>query len=533
MAKSSGMASLVKIPMMLTACCCMWYEEDTRCEQSTEKKARVQINVPDTHPSMTHTYLLLVDSMIRRADEKCDLRSIFPTSQRSQKANISMALTMFPYIYDFLDTLLPLCRLAYTDLISDETKLVFQKEEFEKKIGHSLVQLALKVGLISQSKAPGRFHQQNVSINFYHKSVQEFMAAVHLTCTDKDDIRSYCTSLDKIMEVNNIITFMIGMHLSSCCCVSTHIMNIAKEHPGTQQYRRTIFHGDEARVEQLYQAQCRWYKEATYCQALTVDTSTPPILHVSDIYLDEQSDSDILRITEEVMYDNIDNIMSVALAFVDHPVKRILQFLPPCPHLSALYISYTRNNEDNDQLLSVIPHLTQLDNIAYFGAASVTAADADNVDDVLPVYDVADMKAVKAILQFTQLECIGLTWIDFINECVEVTGDMRQLQSIYLDTVNMSAKSWGQFIISLSTLHQSVIIELWKTNINDVVVRRIRTSPYFTVTDDDEERDEKGTYKWLAFTTVPQQMGEEAEEEEEEKEEEEEEEQEQEKKEEI
>ena len=508
MAKSSSMASLVKIPMMLTACCCMWYEEDTRCEHSTENKGHVQINVPDTHTSMTHTYLSLIDSMIRRADEKYDLRSIVTKPKPSLKANIPMTLTMFPYIHDFLDTLLPLCRLAYTDLISDETKLVFQKEEFERNIGHHLVQLALKVGLISQSKAPGRFHQQNVSVNFYHKSVQEFLASVHLTCTDTDEIISYCTSLDQIMEVNNIITFMVGIHPSSCCGVSKHVMDIANEDTVIQQHQQT-FGGTKVRVKPLYLAPCRWYMEAAYCQAMTGDTSTPPILHVSDIYLDEDSDSNTMRTTEEVMYGNMDNIVSVVLMSVDHLLKRMLQYLPRCPHLSALYITNMRNKEDNDQLVSVIPHLTQLDIIANFGAAVVTAADTDDdVDDILPVYDEADVKAVKSILQLTQLERIGLMLIDFMNECVKVTGDMRQLQSIYLYIVYMSASGWDRFILSLYTLLQAVDVVLQKTNIDNVVVRRICTSPYFKVTADDGKRDEKGIYQRLTFTTVPYQVGE-------------------------
>ena len=507
MTKNSSMASLVKLPMMLTACCCMWYEEDTHCEQSTDNKGHVHINVTDTHTSMTHTYLSLVDSMIRRADEKCGLRSILTKSPRSQKTNIPTALTTFPYIHDFLDILLPLCRLAYTDLVSDETKLVFQKEEFGRKIGHDLVQLALRVGLISQSKAPGRFHQQNISINFYHKTVQEFMAAIHLTCTDTDDIRAYCTSLDKVMEVNNIITFMIGIHPSFCCSVSKHAMSIANVDAGIQQYRRAVYNDFCDRVKQLYKAQCGWYKEATYCQALTGDTSPPVILYVSDIYLEYGSDSDTVRLTEEVMYGNLDNIVSVLLDCVNHPLQRILHYLPQCPNLLTLCITHIRNKEDNDQLISVIPHLTQLDTVIYYGAAAVTAVDTDDdLKDILPVYDEADVKVVRAILQLTQLKLIGLVCVDLGDDRVEVTGDMRRLQEVGLYNVFMSARSWDRFVLSLNNLHQTVDVGLEITNIDDSMVSMILTSPHFVVEDDEKERDEKGRYGVLEFTTLPTQI---------------------------
>ena len=465
--KSSNLASLVKIPMMLTACCCMWYEEDCHSEESNDGEGQSSIDFPSAQTSMTHTYLSLVDSMIRRAAEKSDLRSLVTQAHPSTERQVPKALTKFRYIHSFLDTLLPLCRLAYTDLISDETKLVFQKDELEDKIGRSLVQQALKVGLISQSKAPGRFHQQNVSINFYHKTVQEFMAAIHLTCTDTDDKRSYCTSLDKVMEVNNILTFMIGMNPSSCCGVSKHVMNIANVDADIQQYRRTLFEVDDDRVEQLYQAQCGWYKEATYCQALTGDTSPPPILYVSDICLDNKTDNVTVRLTEEVMCGNLDYIASATLVCVQHPLQRVLKHLPQCPHLSTLIISYMRNKEDNDQLLSVIPHLTQLDNIEYYGAASVTAADTDDdVNDVLPVYDEVDVKIVKAILQLTQLKCIRLLWVDLGDEGIEITRDMRKLQKVWLYNVFMSATSWDKCVSSVLSLHQVMDLELYKTNMD-------------------------------------------------------------------
>ena len=169
MLKKSSLKYLVKIPMMLTACCCMWYEEDTYSEQSHERTGQVTIDSPTVHTSMTYTYLSLVDSMIRRADQKCDLRCLLTkTSLSTEIIIVPKVLASFSYIHSFLGAILPLCRLAYTDLVSGETKLVFQKDELEREVGHPLVEIALKVGIISQTKAPGRFHQQNVSVNFYH-----------------------------------------------------------------------------------------------------------------------------------------------------------------------------------------------------------------------------------------------------------------------------------------------------------------------------------------------------------------------------
>ena len=487
MLKISSLKSLVKIPMMLTACCCMWYEEDAHSEQSNVKKGKVTIDSPTVHASMTHTYLSLVDSMIRRADQKCDLRSLLTQACPLPRTNIPNVLKLFSYIHSFLGAILPLCRLAYTDLVSGETKLVFQKDELETEIGHSLVEIALKVGLISQTKAPGRFHQQNVSVNFYHKSVQEFLAAIHLTCTDTDDIRLYCTSLDKVMNVTNIFKYGVGLDPSFCLNVSKHIMVIVNTDANIQQYRRTLGWDHRDRVSQLYDTQCEWYRELTHVRTVTGDTSPPPSLHVTDIYLDALSDSDTVRLTEDLVSANLGRIVSVTLQHVRHPLHRVLSYLPQCRQLSALYISLIYNTENRAQIVAVIPRLTQLDTILYSGLRAA-------VEYHVPV--------VAAVLRLTQLRCIWLYWVTLGDGDVSVlTADWTRLHTVVLRDVSMSVRSWGRFVSSLLTIPRPVHVTLDSTDIDADTRRRIRTSPYFTVTQDG------GGRKWdsesLVFSTVP------------------------------
>ena len=478
----SSFKSLVKIPMMLTACCCMWYEEDTYSEQLKGRQDLASIGPPTDNPSLTHTYLSLVDSMIRRADQKCDLKSIFTPAHTSLQTNVPKVVAKFSNIHRFLDVLLPLCRSAYTDLVSGETKLVFQKDELEREIGHPLVELALKVGLISQTKAPGRFHQQNVSVNFYHKSIQEFLAAVHLTCTDTDDIRSYCTSLDKVMNVANIIKFGIALDPSFCRNVLKHVMDIVNTDTNIQQYRRTLDYSD--RVAQLYRAQCEWYRELTYSRAVTGDTSPPLSLLVTDIYLEFSDSDDTVRLTGDLMCYNSDTIVSVTLLDVRHPLHEVTQSLPECPQLSALYIM---SNKVNCFLLAaVIPRLTQLTTVLYRGNGYRS--------------DAADPAVVAAVMSLTQLERVRLENVRLGDDGLEGTDAMTRLRTVVLYHVYMTAGAWDRFLTSLLTLPQSVCVRLDRTNIDDGTVRRIRTSPRLTVT-----RDGNGYDRTLEFTTVPSQ----------------------------
>ena len=487
--ESPSFASLVKIPMMLTACCCMWYEEDVYSKQSKNKRDQIALYPPTVHTSVTHTYLSLIDSMIRRADEKCDISSLLTQACRSPPSNIPKLATSFSYIVSFHENLLSLYRLAYTDLVSDDTKLVFQKDELEREIGHSLVEIALKVGLISQTRAPGRFHQQNVSVNFYHKSVQEFLAAVHLTCTDTDDIRSYCTSLDKVMDVANIIKFGVALDPSFCRNVLKHVMDIVNADTDIQQYRQTFDNEIGYRVLQLYRTQCDWYRELTHSRTVTGDTSPPPSLHVTDIYL-WRSDGDTVRLTGELMYSNCETIVSVSLWGVDRPLHGVAQYLPQCPQLSALCICIMSNKENRDLLVSVIPRLTQLITVWYTGCGGVLSDDADRA-------------AVAAVMSLTQLESIRLEDVKLGNVGLEGTDAMTRLRTVVLVFVYMTAAAWDRFVTSLLTLPQSVFVRLDVTYIDEGTVERIQTSPRLTVTRDEGKSNNYGNYVRLEFTTSP------------------------------
>ena len=543
MLKESSLESLVKIPMMLTACCCMWYEEDVFSEQSKGRKVQVTKDSPTVHTSMTYTYLSLVDSMIRRADEKCDLKSVLMQSLPSPPTNIPKILASFSYINSFLGALLPLCRLAYTDLVSGDTKLVFQKDELEREIGRPLVEIALKVGLISQTKAPGRFHQQNVSVNFYHKSVQEFLAAVHLTCTDTHDIRSYCTSLDKVMDVANIIKFGIALDPSFCHDVSKHVMETLNAGADILQYRRTLYDDSTGwvRVSQLYRTQCEWYRELTHVQTVTGDTSPPHSLHVTDIYLYGSDSEDTVRLTEELMSVNLGRIVSVTLWGVQHPLHRVVSYLPQCRQLSALYIGNMDNKENRDLLVPVIPCLTQLTTVRYEGSLSDADSDEYDGDDAVVAAVMSltqldsgryegcfegtymadgwrsDRAVVAAIMSLTQLVSVWLEDVSLDDDGLEGTDAMTRLRTVVLGDgvlgggVRMTAGAWDRFVTSLLSLPQSVSVVLRGTDIDRRTLRRIRTSKRVTVTRDDrreeEESDEEGTYMYerLDFTTVPSQ----------------------------
>ena len=474
---------IMRMPIMLIAACHLWHKNEAKSFDSEQSFSK------------THLYLSLLDLMIQNAARKqCKqgrveqnpTLSLLTESDRDQISSTHPGLPeivkTFDHVSHFIDMLLPFCELAFTDLMSAETKLVFNKGQLERQLGKSHVDLAHRLGLISQATVRSDIGRpQNVSVSFYHKSVQELLAAMYMTCGNRDAVTrlcGYCSTLENVMETANVTMFVVGLDPSLGCRICEHMTNIVNRDPGITEYRRTL--DRSARVVQLYGTQCEWYRELTLSRTMTGDTSPPPSLHVTDICLDNDIDSDAVRLTGDLMSANLGTILSVTLGWVYIPLHGVTRYLPQCPHLTALFISHRYNKEDHGLLAAVIPRLTQLTTVRYDGRLSV----AD------------DRAAVAAVMSLTQLVRIELEWVSLGDVAVEVT-DWTQLQTVVLDNVDMSAVSWGRFVTSLLTLPQSVSVILEETDINRETRRRIRTSPRVTVTRDD------GRDNLLEFTTSP------------------------------
>ena len=133
----------------------------------------------------------------------------------SRHPGLPEILKTFDHVSHFIDMLLPFCELAFTDLMSAETKLIFNKGQLERQLGKSHVDLAHRLGLISQAKVRSDIGSpQNVSVSFYHKSVQELLAAIYMTCGNHDTVTKfcdYCSTLEKVWETANITMFVVGL----------------------------------------------------------------------------------------------------------------------------------------------------------------------------------------------------------------------------------------------------------------------------------------------------------------------------------
>ena len=232
--------SIMDIPLLLTAFVDLW-QSNTSLQES-----------------LTCFYVALLNLLIKLAYDNKRVTHIQIKGQSMKK----VSLPIVRKLRDHFEILLSLGKVAYDDLVLGNQKnkiqeteeheakqkvgtsqLVFEKEDLIDKLGAEVLTFALEVGLLSQSSAPGSFDDENVSINFFHKTIEEFLAALYLVCSDEVSFESFrrsCSSSESVMELSNILLFTVGLQPILGSVISGHIAQIADSDTDIIRYRKDL-----------------------------------------------------------------------------------------------------------------------------------------------------------------------------------------------------------------------------------------------------------------------------------------------------
>ncbi|KAK3100194.1 hypothetical protein FSP39_015999 [Pinctada imbricata] len=304
-----------------------------------------------------------------------------------------------------------------------------KKKKLEKEIGVRELQFALDVGLISQKEAHS-LTTKNVSVHFFHKSIQEFLAVIYIV-TNKEVGDLFCkhlSSVDVIMELSNVIMFICGMCPSLGSVISQRVVSVTDSDTEICKHRESPEpYGGNSTVKELYKLQVSWYRELQDRQ-----TDSPVTFHVSDVYLDN-SDIETVRGTRDVLSDP--HVVDIS---TDRSVS------PICiPSLKTLYLGNVKINTDLD-------------------------------DDVCP----------PLLTDMTSLRELRLVKVTLGDRGLGLSADMVHIEKVRLEIVNMSSSQWQQFILSVLNIQHRFNVVLYGTNIDDESMTKIRSSPDLNVTQD-------------------------------------------------
>ena len=428
--------------------------------------------------SATCLILEQLELLIKRAVEgglvKNDVKDKFSIAQESE-IDVPEIIQQKKIVLQLIVVLFKLGKIAFNGLIQKTSHLVFNSETLVESLGERELDIALKVGIISKMRAPGRFHIPKVSIEFLHKSIQEALAALYIVCDKSNAIASlgeYCCTLDKIFEVSNVLQYMAGINPVIGSQFSHHIMLVASKDHDIIKDRDEIDLLFNLRARMLHNIQRECYKEI-HTLSITKDCDPSPLYHVTDIVLHFDDDNDKVRITCDLMRGCPGSILSFSmLVWGKTPwlPGTVLQLLPQCSNLTTLHVVYDYTTPD-PELVSVIPTLTHLERVGYrhnLGAG-------EERDDV-------DSRVIYAILQLPHLKHVRLECVKLDDNTLVLTNTFTHLQIIELYNLSMSPEGWKRFSTGLLSGKHSMDVRINRCNIDNDTRDRILESKYITLT---------------------------------------------------
>ena len=370
-------------------------------------------------------------------------------------------------------------KIAFNDLISKESRLVFKRDILDEVLGECELDIALKVGIVSQMRTPGRFLIPKLSIEFLHESMQEAMAALYVVSNSPVAFRNlceYCCTLDKVMKLSNMMRYISGLSQTLGCKLSMHLVHLGTNEKKIVNEMETekcidfsnVFSG---KAEMLFNMQHKCYKEMTRTLESIGDADMTIDYFVSDVVLGPYDDNDDVDMACKMMHGCNDNVLSFTMCIwkeTKWAVRPVLQALQMCSHLTTLHVEFWNTTPDA-VLVNVIPTLNQLQHV-WYRHYSFAGADRD-VDSVI----------VRAVLKLPRLKYLKLYHVSLNDDVLMLTHDMALLSQIELGWARMSPKSWNRFVSSLINVKQSIDVSVKTCIIDYATVDLICKSEYFTV----------------------------------------------------
>ena len=364
-ARDEKYKSIIHIPLLLTAFVHLW-QSNTSLQDS-----------------LTSFYVALLNRLVKEAYDNNRATKINYAEQSTTKVVWPIVLVKHRTFREHFKLLLSLGKVAYEDLVLGNQKhenqekekykgrqregtsqLVFEKDDLIDKLGIEVLKFALEVGLLSQSSAPGSFDDENVSINFFHKTIEEFLAALFLVCSEEVSFNSFfisCSGMEKIMELSNILAFSVGLQPNLGSVISNHIAHIASSDRDIIKYRQGVLVDKNSdKVKVLFKILCDCNQEMKYMsQSETKKQSNT--LRVSDVYVQGDPNDSTIVFANELLSREKDNVVSLHVDYcfgkVSLPFKIVNEFLDKTSSLQALYLT---GREIRGTLCSISPVFSSL-----------------------------------------------------------------------------------------------------------------------------------------------------------------------------
>ncbi|XP_053382066.1 uncharacterized protein LOC128549445 [Mercenaria mercenaria] len=192
--------------------------------------------------SRTELYCQAVELLLKRTFEK------YPDMQQSREqsqSDIPQCFSEYEHCKEHYTFLQALGQLAFETLFSEnkESTLVFSQSVTEKHLTPEYLKLSLNSGILTQSTEK-TLTKQISKFSFSHKTVQEFFCALYISCQNENDVKNNvlnkCKSLQSILDMSTVLVFISGMvDAEIISSVSQEFLSVISEDKITSEYRST------------------------------------------------------------------------------------------------------------------------------------------------------------------------------------------------------------------------------------------------------------------------------------------------------
>jgi len=204
----------VVTPILLQIMVCVWYEF-----------GKLEGNI-------SRLYFKLVEILIRRSIK---LERLQTCSFDECHGGTSPGLFKdYPSCTKFSGTLEQLGNLAFNTLFtnSKDSSLIFTEDSLKAYLSKNNMDISLNVGVLTKSQVVGSIFEKQFTCDFLHKSMQEFFAALHLTCLDRqkmqDAVKQMCHKPMK--EYANVLQFLCAFGAEIALPVLEELLLQEREH---------------------------------------------------------------------------------------------------------------------------------------------------------------------------------------------------------------------------------------------------------------------------------------------------------------
>ena len=271
------MAEIIKIPIMLV------YTLYSFKENQTLERYKCRIYASLVESVLSHSVEKLTKEQKGEIEKLCKQKYKLPLCSSDKKL-----VTLYGELIEKLS------KLAFESLVrpDKENSLVFEKKTLFDNFGSDELKACLTLGMLSESKAVSDSIIKKSSVSFLHKSVQEFLAAVHLSCNEMafKTFKDNLTSLESIFNYSLVISFLCGMDVRKYGIITQHISDYVSHCTEFVEYRETFPVSLSVGLVQDLLLQCR--TEVEYLSSEFDHASQQSQIVIPDVVLNEKTSAD-------------------------------------------------------------------------------------------------------------------------------------------------------------------------------------------------------------------------------------------------